>query len=56
MPLAILFYLALAKHFDSLKLREMFIQKGNNSWDQTAIEAHQKRMLDVLETHYGDKE
>ena len=44
------------QHFDSLKLREMFIQKGNNSWDQTAIEAHQKRMLDVLETHYGDKE
>ncbi|KJY89721.1 DUF262 domain-containing protein [Pseudoalteromonas piscicida] len=44
------------QHFDSLKLRDMFIQKGNNSWDQTEIEAHQKRMLDVLETHYGDKE
>lgn len=44
------------QHFDSLKLREMFIQKSNNSWDQEEIEAHQKRMLDVLETHYGDKE
>ena len=42
------------QHFDSLKLRDMFIQKGNNSWDQREIEAHQKRMLDVLETHYSD--
>ncbi|MFC4280745.1 DUF262 domain-containing protein [Thalassotalea piscium] len=44
------------QHFDSLKLREMFIQKSNNSWDQEEIETHQNRMLDVLETHYGDKE
>lgn len=42
------------QHFDSLKLRDMLIQKGNNSWDQREIEAHQKRMLDVLETHYSD--
>lgn len=44
------------QYFDSLKLRDMFVQKGNKSWDQTEIEAHQKRMLDVLETHYGEKE
>jgi uncharacterized protein with ParB-like and HNH nuclease domain len=43
-------------HFDSLKLREIFLQKGNKLWDKTEIEVHQKRMLDVLETHYGDKE
>ncbi len=44
------------QHFDSLKLREMFIQKSNSSWDKAEIEAHQKRMLDVLETHYGDRD
>ena len=43
-------------HFDSLKLREIFSQKGKNIWDETEIEEHQKRMLDVLEVHYGDKE
>jgi len=43
-------------YFDSLKLREMFFQKGNDLWNKTEIEEHQKRMLDVLNTHYGDKE
>lgn len=43
-------------HFDSLKLREIFLQKGNKLWNKTEIEAHQDKMLDVLETHYGDKE
>lgn len=42
------------QHFDSLKLREMFAQKGNNNWNQAEIEEHQKRMLDVLGTHYGE--
>jgi hypothetical protein len=43
-------------HFDSLKLRAIFIQKGNMPWNKIQIETHQNRMLDVLETHYGDKE
>ncbi|WP_421420674.1 DUF262 domain-containing protein (plasmid) [Pseudoalteromonas lipolytica] len=42
------------QHFDSLKLRDMFNQKTNNSWDQAQIEAHQKRMLYELERHYSD--
>ncbi|WP_392340711.1 DUF262 domain-containing protein [Moritella marina] len=43
-------------HFDSLKLREIFFQKDNKIWDKAEIEVHQKRMLDVLERHYGDEE
>jgi hypothetical protein len=42
-------------HFDSLKLRDIFIQKGNKPWNKVKIEAHQSRMLDVLEAHYDDK-
>jgi len=43
-------------HFDSLKLRDIFYKKGNRPWDTSEIETHQKRMLKVLEIHYGNKE
>ena len=39
-------------HFDSLKLREVFLQKANMSWNKTKIEKHQKKMIDLLGTHY----
>ena len=42
-------------HFDSLKLREIFLQKANKSWGKTEIEEHQKGVLDLLGAHYIDK-
>ena len=42
-------------HFDSLKLREVFLQKANMSWNKTKIEEHQKKMIDLLDTHYSVK-
>ena len=41
-------------HFDSLKLLEIFKQKGFKPWNQQEIEYHQKQMLDVLATHYQE--
>lgn len=41
-------------HFDSLKLLEIFKQKGSKPWNQQEIESHQKQMLDVLATHYQE--
>jgi uncharacterized protein with ParB-like and HNH nuclease domain len=41
-------------HFDSLKLLEIFKQKGSKPWNKREIESHQKKMLDVLATHYAE--
>lgn len=41
-------------HFDSLKLLEMFKQKGSKPWNKQEIESHQNQMLDVLATHYEE--
>jgi len=43
-------------HFDSLKLREIFLQKGIGAWNKKEIELHQEKMLNILAGHYGDKE
>jgi uncharacterized protein with ParB-like and HNH nuclease domain len=41
-------------HFDSLKLLEIFKQKGSKPWNKREIEYHQKKMLGVLATHYEE--
>jgi uncharacterized protein with ParB-like and HNH nuclease domain len=41
-------------HFDSLKLFEIFTQKGSKSWSKQEIESHQSQMLDVFATHYEE--
>ena len=41
-------------HFDSLKLLEIFKQKGSKPWNKREIEYHQKKMLGVLAKHYEE--
>ncbi|MGF1826233.1 DUF262 domain-containing HNH endonuclease family protein [Vibrio splendidus] len=41
-------------HFDSLKLFEIFTQKGSKPWSKQEIESHQSQMLDVFATHYEE--
>ncbi|WP_223507653.1 DUF262 domain-containing protein [Pseudomonas sp. BF-B-25] len=39
--------------YDSLKLAHMFNAKAERDWDETAISGHQKKMLGLIASHYG---
>lgn len=42
--------------YDSLKLKRIFELKNNDEWDKDKIKLHQKEMINLLMSHYANKD